>query len=155
MQLDARSERALRSVHPDLVRVVRRAATLTAIPFIVTEGLRTLERQKHLVAIGASQTLNSRHLTGHAADLAPLVDGKPAWDWPLVFKIAEAMRQATRAEKVELRWGGAWDRRLNTINGTPERESASYVERRRAARRKAFLDGPHYELPADLYPTAR
>lgn len=155
MQLDARSERALRSVHPDLVRAVRRAATLTSIPFIVTEGLRTLERQKHLVAIGASQTLNSRHLTGHAADLAPLVEGKPAWDWPLVFKIAEAMRQAARAENVELRWGGAWDRRLNAINGTPERESASYVERRHAARRKAFLDGPHYELPAELYPAAR
>ena len=154
MQLDARSERALRGVHPDLVRVVRRAASLTSIPFIVTEGLRTLERQKRLVAIGASQTLNSRHLTGHAVDLAPLVDGKPAWDWPLVYKIAEAMRQATRAELVELRWGGAWDRRLNGVNGTPERESAAYVERRRAARRKAFLDGPHYELPAQLYPAA-
>lgn len=68
--IDARSERNLQGVNKDLVKVVRRAAELSEIPFTVTEGLRTIERQRQLVAKGASKTMKSRHLTGHAVDLA-------------------------------------------------------------------------------------
>jgi peptidoglycan L-alanyl-D-glutamate endopeptidase CwlK len=152
MKLSATSLARLKGVHPDLVRVVKRAADLYSGVFVVTEGLRTLARQKQLVAAGASQTLNSRHLTGHAIDVAPVIGGKVSWDWPPFFQIAEAMRQAARAEGVQIRWGGCWDRRLNVMNGSPERESAAYVQRRRAQKRKAFLDGPHFELPSELYP---
>ena len=31
-------------------------------------------------------------------------------------------------------------------------EVAAYVARRKAAGKKAFLDGPHFELPASVYP---
>jgi peptidoglycan L-alanyl-D-glutamate endopeptidase CwlK len=86
----------LAGAHPDLVRVVERARL--TIPFIVVEGLRSRERQERLVAIGASRTLNSRHLTGHAVDLAYWLDdgdgapeaGEVRWDWPLARKIATA-----------------------------------------------------------------
>jgi peptidoglycan LD-endopeptidase CwlK len=82
MPLDDRSEKNLAGVHPDLARVVRRAAELSDTPFIVTEGLRTMKRQRELVAAGASKTLRSRHLTGHAIDFAPLVGGEVTWKWP-------------------------------------------------------------------------
>lgn len=141
----------LNGVHKDLIRVVKRAGALCPIDFTVTEGLRTLARQKQLVAAGASQTLNSRHLTGHAIDLAPVIGGQIRWDWPPFYKLAEAMRAAAIAEGVQIRWGGCWDVRLNAMKASPERESAAYVQRRRAQKRRAFVDGPHFELPSELY----
>lgn len=123
--LDARAERNLEGVHPDLVRVVRHAARISPVAFTVTEGLRTPQRQRRLRASGASLTLNSRHLTGHAVDLAAKVSGQVRWDWPLYARLAEAMKRAARAERVEITWGGDW-RRLR--------------------------DGPHFELSWSAYP---
>ena len=77
----------LNGVHPDLVRVVELAIKKTPVDFTVTEGLRTIERQKQLVAAGASKTLSSRHITGHAVDLAALIDGKVEWSWPCIRKL--------------------------------------------------------------------
>ena len=76
MSLSKASLAKLQGVHPDLVRVIRRAAASSKVPFAVIEGLRTLERQKQLKAAGATNILNSRHITGHAVDLVPLIDGK-------------------------------------------------------------------------------
>ena len=88
-KLGVRSRERLQGVHPDLVRVVELAIQLTPVDFTVLEGLRTLERQKALVAAGSSKTLNSRHLTGHAVDLGAWVDGRLDWSWPL-YKIGRA-----------------------------------------------------------------
>lgn len=130
MKLSAASQMKLAGVHPDLVRVVRRAAEITTADFIVTEGTRTLARQKQLVAAGASRTLRSRHLPGKAGvacavDLAALVGGKVRWDWPLYAKLAAAMKQAAKDLGVPIEWGGDW---------------------------KSFKDGPHFQLPWSKYP---
>lgn len=123
--MNERSEKNLAGVNPDLVSVVRRAAELSPIPFVVIEGLRTVERQKKLVAAGASKTMNSRHITGHAIDLAPTVEGEIRWDWPLFRQIAPAMKQAAQDKGVAIVWGGDW---------------------------KKFVDGPHFELSRKFYP---
>lgn len=127
MKIDARTEKNLVGVHPDLARIVRRAAQIAGpgIDFVVTEGLRTPERQRRLVAAGASRTLNSRHLTGHAVDLAARVNGVVRWDWPLYHRLAEVMKAAAADLHLPLTWGGDW---------------------------KRFKDGPHYELPRERYP---
>lgn len=125
MLLTDRDKTRLTGVHPDLVKVVTRAAELTAVDFTVTEGKRTLARQKQLVAAGASQTLNSRHLTGHAVDVAALVGGRIRWDWPLYYKLAEAFKRAAEELQVAIEWGGDW---------------------------KSFKDGPHFQLSAKRYP---
>lgn len=157
MKLSPTSELRLRGVHPDLAKVVRKAAEITTIDFIVTCGKRTVEEQRHLVKIGASQTMNSRHLPrpdgySRAVDLAPLKGGKPAWDWPLVYKVAAAMREAARLVGVPVEWGAVWDRTLNDLRPTLEAEAAAYVARRRAIKRRAFADGPHFQLPRNRYP---
>ena len=121
--LGPRSKQRLRGVHPDLVKVVERAIKITEVDFTVLEGLRTPERQKALVEAGASQTLNSRHLTGHAVDLGAWVGDEVRWDWPLYHKIAAAMKEAARLEGVEIVWGGDWKMR----------------------------DGPHFELDRKAY----
>lgn len=124
-RLSARSRSRLAGVHPDMVRVVERAITLTPVDFMVTEGLRTIERQRKLVAAGASRTMNSRHITGHAVDIAAIIDGKVRWDWPLYPRIAKAFRDAARQENVKIVWGGDWPK---------------------------LRDGPHFELDRSVYP---
>jgi peptidoglycan L-alanyl-D-glutamate endopeptidase CwlK len=103
MALNERSLNNLAGVHPDLVRVVKRAAELE--PFIVTEGLRNLDRQKKLKAAGKSWTLNSRHLTGHAVDV---VDPDARYDMPDMKNIAAAMKGAAKELGIPIVWGGDW-----------------------------------------------
>ena len=124
-KLSRRSLERLQKVHPDLVRVVMRAIQLTEVDFGVTEGVRTIEKQREYVAKGASKTMNSRHLTGHAVDLVAYVGAEVRWDWPLYHKIAAAMKLAAKELGVAIVWGGDW---------------------------ASFPDGPHFELDRKVYP---
>jgi len=135
-------------VHPDLVRVVGRAITLTTQDFTVFEGLRTVERQRQYVARGVSKTMHSKHLKqmtgyGHAVDLLPWIDGGPRWEWPAIYPVAHAMREAARIEKVNICWGGAWDCLIEDTNLSLETEVADYCKRHAGP---DFIDGPHYQL---------
>ena len=151
MTLSSRCELRLAGVHPDLVRVARNAAAGGAI-FRVTEGLRTPERQSQLVAEGKSQTLNSRHITGHAVDVVPLDSaGDVSWAWGLYFPLADAFRAASIAEGVPIVWGGAWGQEMAEY-ATAKAGQAAYVARMREQGRKPFLDGPHFELARAAYP---
>lgn len=104
--LNERSVKNLAGVHPDLVRVVEAAAMRCSVPLVVTEGLRTVERQAELKAAGKSWTLNSRHLTGHAVDLVDANDF--GYDMPDMAKIAASMQSAADELGVPIVWGGTW-----------------------------------------------
>jgi len=111
--IDIRSEKNLAGVHPKLVGVVREAWKIVEawpgeLSFVVTEGLRTTERQAALVKAGASRTMNSKHITGHAVDLAAKVGGEVRWDWPLYERLNTAMQEAARNQGVTVTWGGSW-----------------------------------------------
>lgn len=122
--LSEKSKLRLVGVHPKLVAVVNRAIQITPIDFAVLEGVRTIERQRELLKAGASQTMRSRHLSGHAVDLGAIVGGQVRWDWPLYHQIADAMKEAARQLGVPIEWGGDWKMR----------------------------DGPHWQLPWSEYP---
>lgn len=122
MILDAKSERLLQGVHPDLCSVVRRAREHCV--FRLTEGLRTLARQKQLVADKKSRTLNSRHLTGHAIDF---VDMAGSYDAAAMATIWKAFEAAGTELGVALTWGGNW---------------------------VSFCDTPHVELSWHEYPAS-
>lgn len=151
-KLSERSLKELANVHDDLVSVIRRAAELSAQEFAVHDGIRTLAEQKELVRSGASQTLDSRHLTGHAVDLVPVINGKLRWEWDPIYRIADAVRTAAKELEIPLRWGGAWDIDFTSSNDHAEDLVADYSARRKRAGKKVFLDGPHYELPKANYP---
>ena len=151
----AKSEQRLTGVHPHLVRVTRRALELTSVDFAVTEGLRPQARQMELVTAGASRTMASRHLTGHAVDIAPAIAGELRWDWPLFYHLADAMFRAAKMEAVPLRWGGAWDWEMGPgveLVASAETLSSAYVDACRRRGKNPFLDGPHFELSARFYP---
>ncbi|MGF1762450.1 M15 family metallopeptidase [Aliivibrio kagoshimensis] len=124
-RLGQRSLERLTGVHPDMVRLVKRAIQITAIDFSVGEGVRELERQRELFNEGKTTTLNSRHLTGHAVDLWALDGGVVSWDWKFYHQIADAMKQASRELNIPIIWGGDWT---------------------------SFKDGPHFELSWEKYP---
>lgn len=121
-KLGTRSLQKLSGVHPDLVAVVKLAISKTTQDFTVLEGIRHINRQRELYKAGKSTTMNSRHLTGHAVDLAPW---PISWEWEGFYPIADAMKEAAEELDVELEWGGDW---------------------------KSFPDGPHFQLSRKTYP---
>jgi peptidoglycan L-alanyl-D-glutamate endopeptidase CwlK len=120
-----RSQRNLKQVHPDLVKVMSMAIITSPLDFAITEGRRTADRQKELVDAGASMTMNSRHLTGHAVDVAVFIGREVRWDWPLYERLAEHIKATAQKLVIPIEWGGDW---------------------------KRFKDGPHYQLPWERYP---
>ena len=121
-KLGPKSLENLKGVHPDLQRIVERAIGISESDFTVLEGLRSLERQKTLLAAGKSKTLHSRHITGHAVDITPF---PVSWDWKDYPPIAKAMKQAAKDLGIDLEWGGDW---------------------------KSFPDAPHWQLSRKAYP---
>lgn len=123
--LNERSLKALQGVHEGLVSVVRKADELTDLEFIITEGLRSKERQRELFAKGLSKTLNSRHITGHAIDFAPLLFGEVTWKTPAFPPVIKAFKDAASQLNIKIVSGGDW---------------------------KTFRDFPHIELDRKAYP---
>lgn len=122
----ARSLKAMSGIHADLRKVCDRALELTTVDFIITEGLRSLATQKKYLAKGASRTLRSRHLTGHAVDFVAIVDGKVRYHAPAMKLIADAFKAAGKELGIPIVWGGDW---------------------------KGFVDTPHIELLKTKYPS--
>lgn len=116
-RLSRRSLNNLRGVHPDLVAVVKRAIEITAVDFVVIDGVRSRAEQAANVAKGVSWTMRSNHLPqadgyGHAVDLAAYVNGGIVWGpWKHYAAIAKAMRAAAREIGVDIVWGGDWKQR--------------------------------------------
>lgn len=118
----------LRGVHPVLVKIILEAGKRCPVPFDVIEGVRTSARQAQLVKQGASKTHDSRHLTGHAADLWPKdpatgrnlpsdaafprgsaeARAADARLWKDLRVIATYMKQVAKEMGVPLEWGGDW-----------------------------------------------
>ena len=118
-KLSQRSLSKLVGVHPKLVEVVKLAITKSPLDFSISEGLRTVERQKELVAQKKSQTMKSRHLIGEAVDICILLDGKANWDFENYRKVADVFKECAIELGVKITWGGDWT---------------------------SFKDGPHFQI---------
>lgn len=110
-KLSERSLQRLQGVHCDLLAVVHFAIEISTVDFGIPAdgGVRTAARQRQLQKAGASQTLNSRHLTGHAFDIYAYVDGAASWQREHVIAVHLAITEAARQLHVPLRWGGDWN----------------------------------------------
>jgi peptidoglycan L-alanyl-D-glutamate endopeptidase CwlK len=124
------SQRSLKNldVHPDLIKVAKRALELldgTEFDFIVTDGGRTIAEQKEFVRKGASKTMKSRHLGGFALDYVALVNRRVTYDKGPMKAVADAFKQAGKELNIPIEWGGDW---------------------------KSFVDMPHIQLRKKEYP---
>lgn len=152
-------------VHPDLCSQVEEAITVTPVDFSVHDGIRTFAEQKEYVRTGVSKTMRSYHIPGiqrshgtmtnyaQAVDLVPYIGGKLRWEWEPIYLIAGAMHEKLFCVgNNKIRWGGVWDRTLDQLNPNDlAGERDRYIERRRQAGRKAFTDGPHFQI--EVYST--
>lgn len=103
-----RSLTNLEGVHHDLVEVAHLALSMSPIDFVIIDGVRTIEEQRILVAKGKSKTMDSRHLTGHAIDVAAWINGKISWDFGLYEKITDAFDMAAGRLKTPIVCGIDW-----------------------------------------------
>ena len=138
----------LDGVHADLVSVVKLAIGYSDIDFSVLEAVRSYERQVELFNTGASTTMDSRHLTGHAVDLGAYVGGV-RWEPALYFPIAIAMRKASQELDVPVFWGGCWKELTHIEN--PAVAVALYAQKKLQSNQSPFLDYPHFQLPRSVY----
>ncbi len=152
-KLGQRSLERLEGVDERMVAVVKSAIHRTKVDFGVVCGLRTIEEQRELVAKGASQTMKSKHLDGVAVDLMAYVGSRASWELALYDDIADAMKEAAKDLGIAICWGAAW----STIDhpypldicaweGTMEEAMKAYVKKKSDAGKRAFIDGPHFEL---------
>lgn len=140
MDLNIRSSDLLRTVHPDLRQIIIEAASMYTSGFIVTEGVRSLDKQRALFNSRKSMTMNSRHLPhpddglSRAVDLAIWIDkdldkvvdvDELSWKFPLYKDLADVVKRAAKNLGLSVEWGGDW---------------------------LTFKDGPHFQLPKKEYP---
>lgn len=119
------SKSRLIGVDSRLVATMNRAIEITTIDFTIVEGLRSKEKQAAAVESGASYTMNSRHLTGHAVDVAPWVGGAISWAWGHFHELAPYIFEAAKQVECPIEWGGNWP----SVPG------------------KSQPDGPHWQIP--------
>ena len=121
-KLNATSIARMKGVDPNLVALAKKAREISPIPFEITEGLRTAERQRYLVKTGKSRTLKSYHLRGKAIDFVAKPDNVVSWDLKHYKTIVEkAFKPAAKALGLTNRivYGVYW---------------------------KSIVDGPHVEI---------
>lgn len=120
--LSRTSERNLKGVDEKLVALVRLAREISPVPFEITEGLRTAERQRYLVRTGKSRTMNSYHLRGKAIDFVAMPKGEVSWELKHYKTVVEkAFKPAAARLKLEnvVTYGIYW---------------------------KSIVDGPHVQI---------
>ena len=145
--LSKRSYGNLEKVDKRLFDAVETAIQLTTVDFGVIQGLRTIEEQEALVAKGASRTMKSKHLEGLVVDLMAYIGSRGSWELSLYDNIADAIKAAAGYHEIAIRWGGAWHiPDIRKWGGTMEEAMNSYIDLCRAAKRRPFIDGPHFEL---------
>lgn len=114
-----RSLRNLKGVDERLVKLMEEVLSISPYDFGITEGLRTIEKQKEYVKAGKSQTVNSYHLKGKAVDIKVYKDGKVTWDLKYYKEIADIVKEIAAEKGLKITWGGDW---------------------------KTLVDGPHFQL---------
>lgn len=132
----------LYTCHPDLIKIVLYAISVSRVDLGVAEGHRTLEDQKKYYDEGKSRIdgINKKgkhnYFPSLAVDIYAFYNGKAQWDRPSLCYLAGVMvtsAQILLKQKEishELRWGGNWNTDSTIIRG------------------QNLIDLPHFELIA-------
>lgn len=110
VEFNERSKALLAQVNPALAKLMYQTEARLPDAFEITEGMRSSDRQAQLVAQGASQTMNSRHIAGNAVDIViPGGNGQPNWNFEDYRPIADTAKAVAAEQGVsDFVWGGDW-----------------------------------------------
>ena len=100
-----RSRERLKGVDTKLVNVLNELIKMMDVTVI--EGLRSAERQKELLAKGATKVKYSKHMEGKAVDIAPY-----PIDWENrdgFYYMGGMIRGIAKQLGIDIRFGGDWD----------------------------------------------
>lgn len=122
-----RGRKILLKVDERLQRLFTEVSLQNGHQFIITEGLRTKERQLQLFNTGASKldgqtpSKMSEHQVGRAIDVAmwDSTTNSISWAWPPYYTFATYVKMIAARLSIPIEWGGDW---------------------------KTFKDGPHFQL---------
>lgn len=127
-----RSKKKRETLHPKLQKIVDEA--IKHVDFSILEGVRTVERQKELVATGKSKTMKSKHLpikSGIYKGKSRAMDAMKYpidWDnWQRNYLFAGYILGVANSLGIKLRLGADWDGDFTTKD-------------------QSFHDLPHFEL---------
>tara|TARA_Y100001938_G_scaffold146190_1_gene224567 strand:- start:284 stop:664 length:381 start_codon:yes stop_codon:yes gene_type:complete len=100
-----RSRGRLRGVDVRIINILNELIKIMDVTVI--EGLRSADRQKELLAKGATKVKYSKHMDGKAVDIAPYpIDWK---DRDRFHYMGGMIRGIAKQLNVPIRWGGDWD----------------------------------------------
>lgn len=135
------SKRELNTCHKDIRTVFNKAITLSDIDFGISEGHRSKERQQELYAQGRTKPgrivtyvdgikIMSKHnyYPSMAVDIFAWVDNRVSYEVKDLAYIAGVILSVAKEMRVNMRWGGNWDRDGVIIDD------------------QRFIDLPHFEL---------
>ena len=114
--LNQRSLQNLQGVHPSLVKLMKTAILSSPFPFMITEGLRSIERQKQLFQEGKTKTLDSYHLKGRAVDIAVIVENHITWNYSFYEKVAKHILKIAHRKHLKITWGGTWNTLVDAVH---------------------------------------
>ncbi len=116
-----KSKASLATCHYDLQLIMNEAIKITNVDFGISEGHRSIERQKHIFDEGKSKidgiTRKGKHnhAPSLAADIYPYFDGNANWDNEhlsylsgIIHAVSEMLFQQNKITH-KIRWGGNWD----------------------------------------------
>lgn len=120
---------SLKGLHPNLCKIIKTVINNISVPFIITEGVRSTERQQELYAQGRSTpgkvvtncdgvVNKSNHQVkddgyGYALDLYPFINGQIRIHEPYVPEIlqiiADHIKKRGTDLNININWGGEWE----------------------------------------------
>ncbi len=107
--LSNRSLNNLKGVDKDLVRVMKIAIVDSPYDWVITEGLRSAERQREMLRTKKSRVKRSKHQDGLACDIMCYDEhGKGTWDLKYYKAVADHIKEVAMNEGLEITWGGDW-----------------------------------------------
>lgn len=124
------SLRHLQTADPRLIEVVMRALDCSPVDFGISCGHRGQDEQTQVYLAGRSTLTwpNSKHNVNPslAIDVFPVLSGRAQWTRHDLFHlIAGIMIGVSDSLGYRLRWGGAWDGR---VNGMDEWSDLPHIE---------------------------
>ena len=115
--LSDRSLKAMKGLHKDLVQLIKVGIVNSPYDFVITEGLRSAERQAEMLRTKKSKVRHSKHQDGFAVDIMAYDEnGKGTWEHTYYEAINSHIQEVANLEGIVITWGGTWTTLVDAVH---------------------------------------